>query len=138
MAMRLFAVLRTIVVSIIFPSIWTWFVPRWVTGNGAFDNPRPLGWIVIALGVSIAPRHHRPLSMGPQSDVRRPRRPSAWGSDHLSAADDHHAGNDRHSVAGHDDLHHHLRRTDAALEVRRRLRRVLPQRAPLDSAAAAV
>ena len=43
MAMRLFAVLRTIVVSILFLSIWTWFVPRWVTGNGAFDNPRPLG-----------------------------------------------------------------------------------------------
>ena len=54
MAMRLFAVLRTIIVSILFLSIWTWFVPRWVTGNGAFDNPRPLGWIVIALGVSIA------------------------------------------------------------------------------------
>ena len=49
MATRLFAVLRTIVVSIIFLSIWTWFVPRWVNGNGAFDNPRPLGWIVIAL-----------------------------------------------------------------------------------------
>ena len=54
MAMRVFAVVRSIVVSIIFVSIWTWFVPRWVAGNGAFDNPRPLGWIVIALGVVIA------------------------------------------------------------------------------------
>lgn len=54
MAMRVFAVVRSIVVSIIFVSIWTWFVPRWVNGNGAFDNPRPLGWSVIALGVVIA------------------------------------------------------------------------------------
>jgi protein-S-isoprenylcysteine O-methyltransferase Ste14 len=54
MTARLFAVLRSIVVSIIFLSIWTWFVPRWVVGNGAFESPRPLGWIVIALGVVIA------------------------------------------------------------------------------------
>jgi protein-S-isoprenylcysteine O-methyltransferase Ste14 len=54
MTARLFAVLRSIVVSIIFVSIWTWFVPRWVVGNGAFESPRPLGWIVIALGVVIA------------------------------------------------------------------------------------
>ena len=54
MTARLFAVLRSIVVSTIFLSIWTWFVPRWVAGNDAFENPRPLGWIVIALGVSIA------------------------------------------------------------------------------------
>jgi protein-S-isoprenylcysteine O-methyltransferase Ste14 len=54
MAMRVFAVVRSIAVSIIFVSIWTWFVPRWVNGKGAFDDPRPLGWIVIALGVVIA------------------------------------------------------------------------------------
>jgi len=54
MAMRLFAVVRSIIVSILFLSIWTWFVPRWVAGNGVFDHPRPLGWIVIALGVVIA------------------------------------------------------------------------------------
>jgi protein-S-isoprenylcysteine O-methyltransferase Ste14 len=54
MTMRLFAVVRSIVVSIIFLSIWTWFVPRWLNGNGAFENPRPLGWIVIALGGVIA------------------------------------------------------------------------------------
>jgi len=54
MAMRLFAVVRSIIVSIIFLSIWTWYVPRWVVGNGAFANPRPLGWIVIAIGAIIA------------------------------------------------------------------------------------
>lgn len=54
MAARLFAILRSIAVSILFLSIWTWFVPRWVTGKGAFENPRPLGWIVIALGLVIA------------------------------------------------------------------------------------
>jgi protein-S-isoprenylcysteine O-methyltransferase Ste14 len=54
MVARLFAVVRSVVVSILFVSIWTWFLPRWVTGNGAFDDPRPLGWIVIALGVVIA------------------------------------------------------------------------------------
>jgi len=54
MAARLFAVLRSIVVSIIFVSIWTWFVPRWIVGRNAFDETRPFGWIVIALGVVIA------------------------------------------------------------------------------------
>lgn len=54
MTMRLFAIVRSIVVSIIFVSIWTWFVPRWIVGNGAFENQRPVGWIVIALGVVIA------------------------------------------------------------------------------------
>jgi protein-S-isoprenylcysteine O-methyltransferase Ste14 len=54
MTARLFAVLRSIVVSIVFLSIWTWFVPRWVAGNGAFAGPRAAGWIVIALGAVIA------------------------------------------------------------------------------------
>jgi protein-S-isoprenylcysteine O-methyltransferase Ste14 len=54
MAMRLFAVVRSIIVSIVFLSIWTWFVPRWVNGNHAFEEVRPLGWIVIALGLSVA------------------------------------------------------------------------------------
>jgi protein-S-isoprenylcysteine O-methyltransferase Ste14 len=52
--MRLFAVVRSIVVSIIFVSIWTWFLPRWIIGGDAFADPRPVGWIVIALGVVIA------------------------------------------------------------------------------------
>lgn len=54
MARRLFAVVRTIIVSALFVSIWTWFLPRWIVGNGAFENPRPLGWIVIGIGGVIA------------------------------------------------------------------------------------
>jgi len=54
MAARLFAVLRSIVASIIFVSIWTWFVPRWIVGRNAFHETRPFGWIVIALGVVIS------------------------------------------------------------------------------------
>jgi len=54
MTSRLFAVGRTIVVSALFISLWTWFVPRWIIGNGAFGDPRPLGWIVTALGALIA------------------------------------------------------------------------------------
>jgi protein-S-isoprenylcysteine O-methyltransferase Ste14 len=54
MAARLFAVVRSLVISVIFLSIWTWFLPRWIVGNDAFANPRPIGWIVIALGVVLA------------------------------------------------------------------------------------
>src|SRR5436305_4365255 len=54
MAMRVFAVVRSIVVSAVFVSIWTWFVPRWVNGNHAFVEVRPFGWIVIALGLGVA------------------------------------------------------------------------------------
>jgi len=54
MAKRLFAVVRTIIVSALFISLWTWFLPRWIIGRGAFADPRPLGWIVIAIGGLIA------------------------------------------------------------------------------------
>jgi len=54
MAARLFAVFRTLIVSALFVSIWTWFLPRWIVGTGAFADPRPLGWIVIGLGGVIA------------------------------------------------------------------------------------
>ncbi|MGH7488854.1 MAG: methyltransferase family protein [Thermoanaerobaculia bacterium] len=54
MAARLFAVVRTLIVSALFISLWTWFVPRWINGNPAFADPRPLGWIVIAIGSVIA------------------------------------------------------------------------------------
>jgi len=54
MTTRLFAVLRTIVVSAFFVSIWTWFLPRWIIGRGAFADPRTWGWSVIAVGAVIA------------------------------------------------------------------------------------
>ncbi|HSY48018.1 MAG TPA: isoprenylcysteine carboxylmethyltransferase family protein [Thermoanaerobaculia bacterium] len=54
MPARLFAIVRTIIVSALFVSIWTWFLPRWIVGTGAFADQRPLGWIVIACGGVIA------------------------------------------------------------------------------------
>lgn len=54
MPARLFAVVRSLIVGPIFVSIWTWFLPRWITGTGAFANPRPWGWIVTACGGVIA------------------------------------------------------------------------------------
>jgi protein-S-isoprenylcysteine O-methyltransferase Ste14 len=50
---RLFAILRAAVIAPIFVSIWVYFVPRWFGGPQAFDDPRPLGWIVIAVGAVI-------------------------------------------------------------------------------------
>ena len=53
MTRRLFAVLRTAIIAPLFISIWTWFLPRWFGGARAFEQPRPLGWIVAALGVLL-------------------------------------------------------------------------------------
>ncbi len=54
MARRLFALSRALIVAPLFISIWTYFVPRWIVGNEAFANPRPLGWTVVAVGALIA------------------------------------------------------------------------------------
>jgi protein-S-isoprenylcysteine O-methyltransferase Ste14 len=53
MARRLFALVRALVVAPAFVSLWMYFVPRWIFGAHAFDNPRPLGWIVVAIGAVI-------------------------------------------------------------------------------------
>lgn len=53
MAARLFAVVRTVIVSAVFLSLWTWFVPLWINGNRAFAASRPFGWIVISIGALI-------------------------------------------------------------------------------------
>jgi len=53
MSTRLFAVLRSLIIGPIFLSIWTWFLPRWIVGNGAFANPRGWGWIITAVGAAI-------------------------------------------------------------------------------------
>jgi protein-S-isoprenylcysteine O-methyltransferase Ste14 len=50
---RLFALLRTLIVAPLFVSFWMYFVPRWFAGPDLFRNPRPLGWIVVAIGVAI-------------------------------------------------------------------------------------
>jgi protein-S-isoprenylcysteine O-methyltransferase Ste14 len=53
MARRLFALTRTLVIAPAFVSLWMYFVPRWIIGPHAFDNARPLGWIVVAIGAVI-------------------------------------------------------------------------------------
>ena len=51
---RAFALLRTLIVAPAFVSLWMYFVPKWIAGAHAFANPRPLGWIVVAIGLSAA------------------------------------------------------------------------------------
>jgi protein-S-isoprenylcysteine O-methyltransferase Ste14 len=53
MARRLFALCRALVVAPLFVSLWMYFVPRWIAGRAAFDSPRPLGWIVVAIGAIV-------------------------------------------------------------------------------------
>jgi protein-S-isoprenylcysteine O-methyltransferase Ste14 len=50
---RTFALVRALIVAPAFVSIWMYFVPRWIAGAHAFDNARPLGWIVVAIGAAI-------------------------------------------------------------------------------------
>src|ERR1700737_211963 len=53
MSRRIFALARALIVAPLFISLWTYFVPRWMVGPQAFANPRPLGWIVMAIGAAI-------------------------------------------------------------------------------------
>ena len=53
MARRLFAVFRAAIIAPLFVSLWTWLVPRWFGGADAFADPRPLGWIVVAVGAAV-------------------------------------------------------------------------------------
>lgn len=53
MARRLFAALRALVVMTLFGLLWIYFVPRWFAGREVFQNPRPYGWIVVAVGLAI-------------------------------------------------------------------------------------
>lgn len=50
---RLFALARSLIVAPLFVSIWVYFVPRWIRGGHAFENPRSLGWIVVAVGAAV-------------------------------------------------------------------------------------
>jgi protein-S-isoprenylcysteine O-methyltransferase Ste14 len=52
-ARRLFALARALFFGPLFLSLWMYFVPRWLSGSQAFDAPRPLGWIVVAIGAAI-------------------------------------------------------------------------------------
>ncbi len=53
MARKLFALARTLIVAPLFISLWMYFVPRWIVGASAFDQPRALGWIIVAIGALI-------------------------------------------------------------------------------------
>jgi protein-S-isoprenylcysteine O-methyltransferase Ste14 len=50
---RAFAVLRTLIIAPLFVALWTYLVPRWIGGPHAFADPRPAGWIVVAIGAVI-------------------------------------------------------------------------------------
>src|SRR5205823_306735 len=51
---RVFAVVRALIIAPLFIWLWTVFVPRWLGGPHAFEDPHPLGWIVVAAGTAIA------------------------------------------------------------------------------------
>jgi len=53
MSKRLFALLRTLIVAPAFVSLWLYFFPRWFGGQHLFDGPRPLYWLVVAVGAVI-------------------------------------------------------------------------------------
>jgi len=53
MVRKLFALLRTLVVAPLFLALWLWFLPRWIAGPNVFADPRPLGWIIVAIGAII-------------------------------------------------------------------------------------
>src|SRR2546428_14195651 len=51
---RVFAVIRALIIAPLFIWLWTVFVPRWLGGPHAFEDPRLWGWIVVAVGAAIA------------------------------------------------------------------------------------
>jgi protein-S-isoprenylcysteine O-methyltransferase Ste14 len=51
---RAFAIFRAAIVAPLFISLWMYFLPRWISGPRVFDDPQPLGWIVVAIGAVIA------------------------------------------------------------------------------------
>jgi protein-S-isoprenylcysteine O-methyltransferase Ste14 len=53
MGRRVFAVLRSLFFSTLFIALWTYFVPLWIVGRGAFAHPRPWAWLVVAIGAVI-------------------------------------------------------------------------------------
>ena len=50
---RAFALFRALIVAPAFIWLWMYLVPRWFAGSHAFDDPRRLGWIVVAIGAAI-------------------------------------------------------------------------------------
>lgn len=50
---RAFALFRALIVAPAFIALWMYFVPKWIAGARAFDNPQLLGWIVVAIGAAV-------------------------------------------------------------------------------------
>jgi protein-S-isoprenylcysteine O-methyltransferase Ste14 len=53
MPRKIFALFRALIVAPIFILIWLRWLPRWLAGPNVFADPRPLGWIVVALGAVV-------------------------------------------------------------------------------------
>lgn len=49
MPTRLFAVIRSIAISILFVSIWTWFMPRWIAAEKGVTLKPGTGWPVVLI-----------------------------------------------------------------------------------------
>src|SRR4051812_17468743 len=156
--MKLFALLRALVVAPLFILIWLRWLPLWLVGPNAFADPRPLGWIVVAVGAVVGvpciwqfawrgfgtPAPWDPprklVISGPYRYVRNPMYVGMGIAIAGFAVVFPHARQllrrrARRRLRARLRLHRSLRRADAARPVRRRLRRLLPPRPPLDSAA---
>jgi protein-S-isoprenylcysteine O-methyltransferase Ste14 len=48
------ALIRTAIFAPLFISLWTWYIPRWTAGTRVFEDPRPAGFFIIALGAALA------------------------------------------------------------------------------------
>src|SRR5512142_1653172 len=53
MPRKLFAVVRSFIIAPLFIALWLWFFPRWIAGPNVFADPRPLGWLIVAIGAVI-------------------------------------------------------------------------------------
>lgn len=56
MGRKLFALARSVVISTIFVSIWTWFLPRWMAGGRLLSQPGPAAIVLMAIGGAIVLR----------------------------------------------------------------------------------
>jgi protein-S-isoprenylcysteine O-methyltransferase Ste14 len=53
MARKIFALVRALIIAPLFILIWLRWLPLWLVGPDVFKDPRPLGWIVVAVGAVI-------------------------------------------------------------------------------------
>lgn len=53
MTRKIFALIRALIVAPLFILIWLRWLPLWLVGPKVFADPRPLGWIVVAIGAVI-------------------------------------------------------------------------------------